>query len=255
MSSKRVRVMLMSGIVLIALIIGAGMMLTYFYRPMTVETLPEPAAGSASGTPGPNDKILENVTVGVDNVQAVIETLRRPESYSRTITVENFFADGGSAGYVITAAVRGRDTAMKIDGSGFRKNVILAGGTLYIWYDGDKDYYTGPAEDLGTEPGLSDEFQMVPTYETILALEKDSILDAGFTDFGGENCIYVKYVSGSLGYVTIGYISVKSGLLIGAEQFDGSSRVYSMTASDFVADEPDGAAFTLPDGKNALSVP
>lgn len=255
MSSKRVRVMLLSGVILIAMIIGAGMILTYFYRPMTVEALPEPGASPTSGTLGPNENVLENVTVGVDNVQAVIETLRRPESYSRTITVENFYTDGGSAVYVITTAVKGRDTAMKIDGSGYKKNVVLAGGKLYIWYDGDKDYYAGPADALGTEPGLSDEFQMVPTYETILALEKDSILDAGFTGFGGEDCIYVKYVSGELGYVTVGYISVKSGLLIGAEQFDGSSRVYSMIASDFVAEEPDGAVFTLPDGKNAFSAP
>ena len=139
---------------------------------------------------------------------------------------------------------------MKIDNGGDIKHVILAGGKLYIWYEGDKDYLTLPAEALGSAPNLSDEFQKILTYEDILKPDV-SIQDASLEINSGEQSIHVRYISGSLKYVTTAWISVSTGLLVSAEQYDSGRLIYSMTTADFKQPVPDNSAFKLPDGKSA----
>jgi hypothetical protein len=252
-----VRAILLSGIVLIALIVGFSLILTYRYRPPTLADLPDTGADQTASTEtttgGPSDNPLENVAVDTGNVQEVIATLNRSSNYSRTVTVWQYDTDSGSAVYHIAVSVSGDNTSMRIDGPADKKFIILAFGKLYVWYKDDTNYYVGPADTLG--PNLSDEFQMILTYKDIVKLEKSSILEAGYTPYGGENCIYVKYISGALKYKTEAYISVKTGLLTGAEQYDGTIPIYSMSTSDFDPSAPDQAAFDLPGGKNALSAP
>ena len=200
MSSKRVRIILLTGIALIVLVVSISLILTFMTRKTTTAALPEAPTGipAGSGPPGggslSNSDGLKNITVTIGNVQAVVATLSRPESYTRLLRCENFYAKG-SAVYTVSVTVTGGSTAMTVDGAGGSKKVILAGGKLYIWYDNDKDYRMGPADALGDYPGLSDEFQMIPTYEDISRLDKGGIRDAGFVNVGGEDLIYLKYVS------------------------------------------------------------
>ncbi|SHH92308.1 hypothetical protein SAMN02745823_01450 [Sporobacter termitidis DSM 10068] len=261
MSSKRVRIILLTGIALIVLIIGISLILTYASRqtintdlPQTATAEPSGAGATASGSPAATG--LSSVSVTEDNVQAVIATMARRGSYTRSVKVENFNAEGKAVSNIDVAVLDGA-TAMKINGSGSAKYIVLAGGRLYVWYDGDKEYYSGPADALGQAQSVADQFQMIATYEDILKLDKSSIQDASFTTYGGENCIYVEYVTELPGYATIWkcYISVQTGLLADAEQYEGETLVYRMTTSAYDPAEPDASAFNLPDGKNAFSAP
>jgi hypothetical protein len=260
MSSKRVRVILLSGFLLIAVIICIGLVLVYGFDKTTTAALPEPEAvasagleptdgGSASDNSG-----LNTVAVNAGNVQAVISSLSRPESYKRHVRIESFYGSE-SAVYDIDTTVDGSESAMKIVGPGGVKYIILTGGRLYVWYEGDQEYNVSPADALGDEQALSDEFQMILTYEDVVSLNTSAIRDAGYTMYGNENCIYVQYVSGALKYTSTCYVSVASGLLTGAEQYDGHVLVYRMSSSVFEQSVTDNSAFILPDGKNALSVP
>ena len=260
MSSKRLSIILFSGIALIAVIVGISLILTYGPHKTASSSLPEPEASASGGSEPtesgsvPNNGGLDTVVVNADNVQAVISSLLRRENYARRIKIENFF-DGGSAVYNIDASVDGSDSVTKITGPDGTRHVILAAGMLYFWYEGDKDYHAGPAGAMGEEQSVSDAYQMTLTYEDVIKLDKRAITDAGYDEFGGELCIYVKYISGELKYTSTCYISVATGLLTGAEQYDGHRRVYRMTSSDYMPSVVDNTAFALPDGKNALSVP
>jgi hypothetical protein len=111
---------------LIALIIGAGMMLTYFYRPIRGGLPGRPPAQPPYAGP---TKFAENVTwastmSGGDRIAAPPGMLFADDNG------REFYAGGGSSVYVITAAVRGRDSAMRIDGSGFRNNVSRRGRSI-----------------------------------------------------------------------------------------------------------------------------
>jgi hypothetical protein len=258
MSSKRVRVILLTGAVLIALVIGISLILTFGSHKTSLAELPTPGT-SASANTGPDSSAqvsgLVNVTLDTGNVQDVIATLKRPASYTRKIRVENFFEDTSTV-YDIDASVTEDGTALKIDSKGIKKNIITAGDNLYIWYDGDKDYIVRPLDASGDTEKISDEWQMILTYKDVLSVDKSSILDADYAEYGGENCICVKFIWGTLKYVTTCYISAESGLLTGAVQYDGSALVYKMSTSDYtLTASDDKSAFDLPDGKNAFSAP
>ena len=67
-----------------------------------------------------------------------------------------------------------------------------------------------------------------------------------YTSFGGESCIYVEYVSGDFGYTSCVYISVSTGLLMGARVYDGEELVYQMTSSAPELSAPSEDMFALP---------
>lgn len=260
MSSKRVRLITLTGIVLIALIIGAGLLISYLSR--DVREIPLPGASTPSSpaeTSGiPEDDGLEHVVITKDNVQNVIATLNRPVSYTWSVRIEIMYEGGMTPPYDIRTFVYGDSAAMKISSPGINvnKNVVIAGGRLYIWYDGDKTPYVRPFESPEDGMKSSDEYQMMMTYEDILKLDKSSIKDVGYVEYGsGEYCIYVQYVTELLNYTAKCYISVDSGLLIHAEKYDGNTLIYKMTTSDYSPSEPDLSVFELPDGTNPVSAP
>lgn len=258
MSTKRVRIILLSGTLLIVLVIGISLVLNFGFEQRKLETLvtvtvnPSSAQEAAqdSGGPGAN-----KVAITAENVQQVIATLSRPASYSRSVSVENYYQSSSTPDTTaMTVNVKANGTAMIIDGAGGKKHIILAGDTYYLWYDGDREYLSGSTQALGTFQRIADEFQRLLTYEDVLKLDKKNIQSASYTAFGGEDCISVSYITDDVfKYQTICYISLTSGLLIGAEQTSGMSTIYRMTTVGYSAAEPDGSVFLLPDGKNALT--
>lgn len=260
MSAKRLRLLTLIGVVLITAVIAAGVILSYATRDGRVVPLPEPGGEAPQDSATPNDN-LDRVTITVDNVQRVIESLHRPDSYSRRLFVENFYTKGDgsgrtSAGYDITVSVDGGAQAIRVKDGRDVENIIIAGGQMYIWYNNDAFYTKVPVQPAvyGSESAAAaDEYQMLLTYEDVLAVEKEKIMEAGYINLYDENCIYVRFEYGRMGYTTICYISTASGLLTGAEQYDGQQLVYRMTASDYSGAVPDLSAFDLPDGKNAVS--
>ncbi|NLT14841.1 MAG: hypothetical protein GXY05_10920 [Clostridiales bacterium] len=261
MSSRRVRVITLTGVLVIALIIGFSLLINYLSR--DIREIPLPGAGASSSSPETSgmqeNNGLEHVVVTKDNVQDVIATLDRPVSYTRSVRIEIMYEGGMTPPYEIRTSVNDGATAMKISGSGIsaNKNIVIAGSRIYIWYDGDKTPYVRPAESPEDEKKSSDEYQMMMSYEDILKLDKSSITAASYMEYSGngEFCVYVQYVTELLHYKVKCYISVESGLLIHVEKYDGDMLIYKMTTSDFSRSEPALSAFELPDGTNPVSDP
>jgi hypothetical protein len=196
---------------------------------------------------------LRFVAVGPDNVQEVVATLSRPETYSRDIMIESYWENGGKAVYHISASVTGGVTSLKrLMPGGAEEHIIVTAGTQYIWEKDDKEPRAVPLGPRGDGRRAADRGQMLITYEDVLALSKSDISDAGYTEYGGEICIYVEYRSPLLGHTVRYYISVGLGLVTGAEEYDkAGALVYSMTAGALVH-EADLSRFELPDGTSVL---
>lgn len=227
------------------MVLAAALMLTGSLRRSSRITLPE------SGTD--SDQLTENgsaggsmptvVAVTPETVQAAVETLARPEAYSRTVTVEQFWG-GGSGTYEVTVKVSGGWTRTdRVLPDGQTRRAVTDGETTYIWYNDEKDVYNVPAGDIS-----ADNEQTIPTYEDILRLQTADIREADYRTISEVNCIYVETGETPEGYVFRYWVSVDTGLLAAAEKLLSGETVYRMGALNVDQTAPDASDFTLPDG-------
>lgn len=184
------------------------------------------------------------VEVTPQTVQSLVASLERYESYRRTVAVE-YLEQGQSLG-TVTAQVwadGGWTRASAALSSGAVEHSIVGEDTLWLWYEGGAQVYSGPAADRAAD--LS---QRLPTYEDVLALEQSSITGAGYEERDGQPCVFVE-ANTAPGAVERYWVSVSSGLLAAAELEKDGDVVYTMTARDMVSplDRTEGV-FTLPDG-------
>ena len=183
------------------------------------------------------------IAVTPETVQTVIATLHRIDSYSRTLDVRDF-SSGGSRTRTIEVWCRGDRLRLHISGDGTAdQELLFRDREKWIWYeDGDAVYH---GDEL---PGDTDSWQTILTYEDVLNAPREDILDAGYTDFSGMNCIFVRWRIGTLGYVSECYIDPDTGLLMGERCYDGEKLIYSMDSSLPDVTTPNENVFALPDG-------
>ena len=253
MSIKRILGITIFGVLFIAAVIGFMLLASYLRRDNEPIPLPD-TSPATQPTVNPAPDALDRVEVSKDNLQAVVSTLNRPEIYSRDMTIETYWEDG-QAEYSIRISVAKGITSMSIiPPDNHEKRIIVTSDTLYIWYRGERTPYSGLISDTGDAYATADEWQMLVTYEDILRLDPESIIEAEYTELDGADCIYAQYRSELLGYVTKCYISIELGLVISAEEYDETGAlVYNMSAGECVVGETDPAAFTLPDGTDLLA--
>lgn len=197
-------------------------------------TAPEQSGGELEGG------ALTVVEVTPETVQAAVATLRRPERYRRTVTVEQFWT-GGSGSSETAVAVLGPWTRTdRTMPDGRVRHTVTGPETVYIWYNTETEVYAAPAGEI-----TADHEQPIPTYEDVLELETERILAADYREASGVPCIYVEAQEGE--YVLRYWVSVETGLLTAAEKLLGEETVYRM-ASLTLGEEPTAADMTLPDG-------
>ena len=254
MSSKRVRFITLAGVLFVVLLIGISILVAKISLETRRVNLPETPAGTTDAQSAASDTGFVIIEVTTDKVQDVIAAMQRSVSYARQIQTMNYYTEGSTV-YTVEVYVLEDAKSMKISGAGHTKNIIIADGMLYIWEDGDKVYYEASLDASENENKLSDMYQMILTYEDVLAVDPANITYAGYVDYNDndEMCVAVQYTTAQLNYLTTCYISVKSGLLVGVEQYDGTTPIYSMSASNYSDEFPDAARFNLPDGTNPLT--
>ena len=195
-----------------------------------------------TGESGLMSDAIDRIEIRPDTVQSAIETLARPQQYSRTVYIERYYSGGSAAQETEVFASGGwtrLDTALS---GGEVRHVISDGETTYIWYGGSKEYYSGAA-------ALSaDEEQSIPTYEDILTLDPRRIALADYRLLETTDCIYVETAPDDGGYAERYWVSLGSGLLIAAEKVCADEVVYRMAALVLDTETVRTDAFTLPDG-------
>lgn len=232
----------------IFLIVGA--MFTSFGRSLFALNTPSvtlPTGGgtgdtSAAGSQGASDT-FQTVEVTPQTVQNVIATLARSDSYYREIGLETFWEGGSSLSTVQIWTDDGWSHIQQTLPSGVVRHDLVGGDTLYYWYAGSQQYESAPADALS-----SDLAQRLPTYETVLDLDTESITAAGYEIRNDQPCVCVEVTAEDLDLVERYWVSVDSGLLVSAETEQAGVLVYSMTVYADTFPCPASASFALPDG-------
>ena len=254
MSIKRILGITVFGVLFIAAVIGVMFLMSYFRRDN--DAIPLPGNQSSPEPSGlAQSDALNRIVAAPDTIQAIISTLSRPDIYSRDVLIETFWEDGHAKYHISTSVADGATSLRILPSAGSEKRIIIFADMLYIWYRGDSTPYIGVIGSPGDRHRNADEWQMLVTYEDILELDQEYVVDAGYTEFGGEYCLYAEYLSPLLGYTMRYYISIELGLVIGAEEYDETgSLVYTMSAGECLVGEINPASFTLPDGTVLIDI-
>jgi len=241
---RNLMVVLIAAVIVVAILASFGLRL---FVPDTAKiVLPTPAASASPGLEPGTGSGLVRVDVTPETVQTVIgQTLTRPESYFREVTIEDFWGDGEQSSTTARVWVDGgwtmTESAMA---DGAIRHTIVGEGQFWLWYDGDRTPVTGPADDRSADL----EGQRIPTYEDVLSLDTADIAAAGYEERGGLACVWTQTVPDALGYVETYWVAVDSGLLVSAETTLDGTLTYRMTAYGMERPAPAGTAFALPDG-------
>lgn len=213
-------------------------------QPTPAVLLPTPQPIDASAPTAPEQAAGGDlIAVTPATVQTVVKTLRRSDSYSRTLSVQDFWS-GGRRSRTLRVWVRGDNLRISIaedDSAAAQENILIKGGEKWIWYSDSGSVYRGPLR-----AGDADGFQTLLTYEALLNAPVEEILEAGYTVFAEKNCISVRWRSGELGYVSECFIDPATGLLMGERRYDGEILIYSMESTDPDLTTPDDSMFAEP---------
>ena len=246
MDSKRRLAITIAIICLIVAAIFASFGRSLFFVQIPSITLADVnEGGDASGSSGVQDgDQYWQVAVTPETVQSIVATLSRPDSYYRELTVETLWSGGSYASPVQYWEDGGWAHTRQVLASGAVRHDLTGPETAYYWYEGSTAWGTFPADERS-----SDLAQHIPTYETVLELDPESITGAGYELRGSLPCVYVE-VQEESGALERYWVSTDSGLLISAERELNGTLVYRMTAySQIQAPCPATASFALPDGQ------
>lgn len=184
---KRTQKLVTWGIVILVVLVVLLMLVSNLRRSSRV-VLPDTNTSAEGGGDLPAEGgALTVVEVTPETVQAAIETLHRPEAYSRTVTVEYLWT-GGSGTIELSTAVSAPWT--RVDRTlpdGQVRHSITDGETTFIWYNGESEVYTGPAGAIS-----ADAEETIPTYEDVLALPQERIVQADYRVVSDVRCIYAE---------------------------------------------------------------
>lgn len=235
----------------VILLIFAALLISFgriFFNTHTPDVVLPPVGDSAADTPGTpglsGQDDGQQVSVTVQTVQSVIETLSRSDSYYRELLVEQFWTGGSSSGTVQVWVDQNWNLVRQLLPSNVVRLDLIGPDTAYYWYEGSSRYESVPAEERS-----ADLAQRMPTYETVLELDPLSITGAGYELKGDIPCIYVQSLDAISNNVKHYWVSVESGLLVCAELYRENALIYRMSAfSPIQSPCPASAAFRLPDG-------
>ena len=199
--------------------------------------------GDSSGTGESTSPTNQTVAVTPRTVQSVIATLHRSDSYYREVSIEQFWPGGASSTTIQVWNDGGWCHSVQQLPNGATRHDLSGDGTAYYWYNGSSRYLSTSAGDYS-----ADLTQRLPTYETVLELDPDTISATGYELKNDLPCIFVGSTDPVTGSVLSYWVSVDSGLLVGAELRNADEVIYRMTSSAIQSPCPVGAAFKLPDG-------
>ena len=206
-------------------------------------SVPSPA-GTSSGSSSSDGK--QRLEVTPDTVQAVLKTLVRADSFSRTYTIKSYWT-GGESDSTLKMWQKAKNIRLNISQNNTVKNILVRGTELYIWYDGVSGVFTSELSDDKVNSEV-DKFSRLVTYEDIYDSAAENITKAAYETepVTGQACIFAEYKSEDGNYVNQIYVSIDSGLLVSTNIHENNVLVYSMESSSPELSTPADDIFTPP---------
>lgn len=231
-------------------VVVAGVVLSFFFtgRSAVKDQITLPGIGSAVVEAGKqlsseNREKVEALRVDRTNVQTLIATLSRPETYRCRIEITYAFADSSA---VLAETVWKSGRLLRIsqqDAQGEPDlQALLSDQWVYLWKGG------GAYQRFPRQPEDEDLYARAPGWETLLSLPQKRIRSGGTRELGGRLCIVAETDDPALGQRTEWSILADSGLLLLAETYEGERLVYRAEMTELSLEPPEENLFRLPDG-------
>ena len=205
--------------VITAVLITAAVLLAFLFMDLGTDTadvnFPEAVITDGSGTGGGGSNPGSELTfarISPETVQTAIKTIKRPESYSRSLEIESFW-EGGEEKFTVMVWSR-RKQRLKISAENWSqaKNILINEDSLYLWYGRTAQTIKSLSVTEFCQATAYDAFQMIPTYEDVLELDVSEIISADYVEQDGGWRIKVTAEDRIMGYTEIYFISIETGL-------------------------------------------
>ena len=231
-------------------VVAAGVFVSFFLSfsnqdPEHVITLP--GQGSAIIDTSPeiqeeNHQLIQTITVDVSNIQSVIASLSRPESYQCRSELTYFYRDTQS---VVKSQLWKRDnlvrTSQLAEDGVAGEQALITDSYVYLW-GREAPYVQFPRQEND-----ADLYSLTPTYEDILQLNAADILAGKVQDVDGQMCLYVVSLDPLTGEQEEWYVLVENGLLLYAEGKLDGMPTYTFRLTELQLEQSDDSLFLLPD--------
>ena len=236
-AAKHLRRAVLLLIVLLALALLVFVLLRAFGRAAETSTVELPQSRTDdTDTVTPVPFMPQTADVTPETVKAVLHTISPVRSYSRALLVETYWEGGGTTEVILTWV---RDDSLRLRSDA--RNLLATPDGLWLWYDDADAVFSANAT------AERDRYMRILDWETLLDGETE-IVAAAYTEFEGERCIYAASRGGAFDYVTEIYVSLRSGLLIAADTYEGEKCVYRMRSGSLEITTPDESWFIPPEG-------
>lgn len=211
-------------------------------------TITLPGQGSAVIDPSPeisesNRGQVQTVEIDRTNIQAVIESLRRPEIYRLQSEMTYFYRDTHT---VVQSQLWKDGSAVRITQSGNEEyqnlQILMTDKWLYLW---DEEESVVQFEKQSRDVDL---YRQTPTYEDLLKLPADQILEGRVVDMEGQLCLYAKTKDSLTGEIEQWYILAENGLLLYADGALDGQVTYQNRMVELNLEVEGQELFLLPDG-------
>ena len=204
--------------------------------------------GSGDGISGVDVEIVEQnigkveqVAVDRDNALRGIASLQRPAEYTYAADVTYFYPGGSTVVHLTGAVSDSYCKAAQTTPNGTLKHTLITPDSIYIWSSASVALYKGAKGET-----TGDDLLLMPTYEELLAPDGGKVTEAQYHADGSPANITVSFERGDKRMVYT--LSVETGLLIAAEEFEGETRLYRAELTSVSCEKPDASYFRLPNG-------
>ncbi len=232
-------------------VVAAGVFVSFFLSfsnqyPEHVITLP--GQGSAVIDTSPeiqesNRQMIQTITVNTSNIQSVIASLSRPESYQCQSELTYFYRDAQTVmkNQLWKQGEWVRTSQLSDDGQAGQQ-ALITDSWVYLW-SGEESYVKFPRQEND-----ADLYSLAPTYEDILQLDSAHLMTGEVRDVDGRMCLYVSSRDPLTGEQEQWYVLVENGLLLYADGTLGDVPTYTFQLTELQLEQPEDARFLLPDG-------
>lgn len=227
-----------------AVVIMAVAVIIKIYGPTNIShTIVMPSPVRENGENTGEDSIIR-AEVNRETVQSALSILKRADSFSRTYKIKTYW-DGGESESDFSLWKKGNNIRMSYSEQNTVKNILIIENDLYIWYDDSSSVLHSKLSENNLSKEI-DMFSRLVTYEDVLSVPVENILDAGYFEKNEQQCIFVEYKSIDQNYVNQIYVSVDSGLLVSSSRYYGEKLANTMESVSTELSTPPNDFFAAP---------
>ena len=211
-------------------------------------TITLPGQGSAVIDPSPeigqsNRSQLETIQIDRNNLQAVVRALRRPEQYHLQSETTYFYRGAYS---VLKSQLWKTPSAMRVSqlnaDDTLAQQILMTDNWVYVWTA------ESPVARFEKQVQDADLYVRMPTYEDLLSLSADEILEGRVVEQEEQLCLYAKTVDSLTGEIEQWYILAENGLLLYADGTLDGQMTYQFRTTQIQMEAGAETLFLLPDG-------